>query len=313
MYLNKSINPTVYLYLNIYILIFLTISYYTYKGCSFFFFWNHFKLSNFNLPIVLIFLLMNLLYLLVCRVIKVNEGLYKSDFFFAILNLSILLPALLFVNNLFTFFFFLELNSSIIIYKFITTNCWKSKMNNLFYNKMLPQNYTNMLFFQYWSAFFSSVLFVYVIITYIFIYGDISWFYINYLNYISNYNYTYIPFIKLIVLNFVLIFSFFIKIGMTPLHLYKIEIYKGLSYIAIFFYTTFYFLIFFSFFLIMLTNYLSSIVFIYWYFFIIFIFFGSLYSINLFFNINLIKNFFAYSTIINSLGFLSATTSLLML
>ena len=105
---------------------------------------------------------------------------------------------------------------------------------------------------------------------------------------------------------------FLIKIGMTPIHLYKLEVYKGLSYVAIFFYTTFYFLVFFMFFILLVFVYLTSIILYYWYFYFILLISGVFYCINLLFNVNLIKVFFAYSTIVNSLGFICATLSLVL-
>lgn len=167
-----------------------------------------------------------------------------------------------------------------------------------------------MLFFQYWAAFFSSILFVYVIIMYIYLYGTTEWVIINFLNLIQttqlNHNY-----IVSVLISFILIFSFLVKIGLTPIHLYKLEIYKGLPYISIFFYTTFYFLVFFLFFLFLLINYIGVFVTSYWFIFTIFLIIGILYTMNLLFNVNLLKVFFAYSTIINSLGFVCASFSLL--
>lgn len=62
----------------------------------------------------------------------------------------------------------------------------------------------------------------------------------------------------------VFIFSFLIglvlKIGITPFHLFKIEVYRGIPFLSIFFYTTFYFLNYFIFFIVLFTSYLSSLV-----------------------------------------------------
>lgn len=169
-----------------------------------------------------------------------------------------------------------------------------------------------MLFFQYWSSFFSSIMIVYSIITYLYLYGTTEWIFINSLNFIQNNNYSYVNYINYLIINIILIFAFLIKIGMTPIHLYKLEIYKGIPYVSIFFYTTFYFLIFFLFFIILLLNYLTSIVIFYWYLLIIIVIYSSFYCINLLFNVNLLKIFFAYSSIINSLGFLCAVLSLIL-
>ena len=100
------------------------------------------------------------------------------------------------------------------------------------------------------------------------------------------------------------IFSIFIKLGVAPLHLFKIEVYNGLPYITIFFYTTFYFLIFFLFFLLFLLNFLNIFLQQIYFVFIISIFMGVIYFMALLFDVNYIKAFFAYSTIINSIGFI---------
>jgi len=116
-----------------------------------------------------------------------------------------------------------------------------------FYKAHPPKYFINMLFFQYWAAFFSSILFVYTILIYLYLFNSTEWVLLNFLNLIQittqNTNYILIS-----IINFVLIISFLLKIGLTPLNLYKLEVYKGLPYISIFFYTTFYFLVFFLFF-----------------------------------------------------------------
>lgn len=74
----------------------------------------------------------------------------------------------------------------------------------------------------------------------------------NQLNYLNN---------KIIILfiNIILIIGFIIKLGVAPIQLYKIEVYKGLPFLSIFFYTTFYFLVFFLFFSLIFIYYLSSL------------------------------------------------------
>merc|ERR1711959_853486 len=98
--------------------------------------------------------------------------------------------------------------------------------------------------------------FVYVILMYIYLYSTTEWVILNFLGLVQiiNLNTNYIV---TVLVNFILIFSFLIKIGLTPIHLYKLEVYKGLPYLSIFFYTTFYFLIFFLFFLLLIINYIG--------------------------------------------------------
>lgn len=186
-------------------------------------------------------------------------------------------------------------------------------MLDILYKKKIPKSFLNMLFFQYWSSFFSSVMIVYSILSYIYIYGTIEWLIINSLNFIKCNSIIYTIYINIFVINFILLFAFLIKIGMTPLHLYKLEIYKGLSYVAIFFYTTFYFLAFFMFFILLIFTYLTSIILYYWYFYFILLIFGILYCISLLFNVSLVKVFFAYSTIVNSMSFICAILSIILI
>jgi NADH:ubiquinone oxidoreductase subunit 2 (subunit N) len=141
-------------------------------------------------------------------------------------------------------------------------------------------------------------------------YGTTEWVVLNFLNLIQNLQLS-LNYIVVTLISFVLIISFLIKIGLTPIHLYKLEVYKGLPYLSIFFYTTFYFLIFFVFFIVLLLNYIGAFIVTYWYLLIFFILLGIFYTISLIFNVNLLKIFFAYSTIINSLGFVCVGLSLL--
>jgi NADH:ubiquinone oxidoreductase subunit 2 (subunit N) len=207
---------------------------------------------------------------------------------------------------LFTFLFILEFTSVIIFYKFVVSKIWVIKNNNdvnnftLFRN--LPNYYLNMLFFQYWATFFSSVLIVFSLISFIYMYSSTEWFLLNLLNKFNlqiNSNQ-----INNLILVFTLLFGFLIKVGFTPIHLYKIEIYKGLPFFAIFFYTTYYFLVFFMFFILLVLLFFESFS-IYWLYILSLISFcGLLFIITLLFGVNYIKAFFAYSSVVNSLGFI---------
>lgn len=109
---------------------------------------------------------------------------------------------------------------------------------------------------------------------------------------------------------FIFIFSVFIKMGITPFHLFKIEVYKGIPLLSIFFYTTYYFSIFFLFFLFFLSDFLGIFASMYYNLLTLIILGGSIYTLILIFDVNFLKAFFAYSTIINSIGFLITFISL---
>lgn len=156
-----------------------------------------------------------------------------------------------------------------------------------------------MLFFQFWSTFFSSILILVSLLNLFYMFGTSEWIYINYLNvlnaninYFDNYNFFFFMFIPLLL-------GLVFKLGMTPLHLYKIEIYKGLPFITIFFYTTYFFLIlviFFSYFFLFLLFTFNT----FWVIYVTFAFIlGVVLVAALLFDVTYIKAFFAYSTIIN--------------
>ena len=114
----------------------------------------------------------------------------------------------------------------------------------------------------------------------------------------------YNNYILFFLIYFIFLISMFVKIGFTPSHLFKIEVYKGLPFMSILFYTVFYFINFFLFFTLIFFYYLHSIKIFIWFFLFIVIVFGLFYILSLLFDVNLIKNFFAYSTVINSLTFI---------
>jgi NADH:ubiquinone oxidoreductase subunit 2 (subunit N) len=114
---------------------------------------------------------------------------------------------------------------------------------------------------------------------------------------------------RLLILVFIV--GVFFKLGITPFHLFKIEVYKGLPFLSIFFYTTYYFVVFFTFFIFLMSDFLFSFINQYFLFLFLVLFFGSFYVVILLFDVTFLKAFFTYSTIINTIGFLTAFVSML--
>ena len=104
----------------------------------------------------------------------------------------------------------------------------------------------------------------------------------------------------------VFIGGIFFKLGITPFHLFKIEVYKGVPYLSIFFYTTYYFIVFFIFFLYLMSDFLAFFINQYFIFLLFSLFFGSFYVIFLLFDVSFLKVFFTYSTVINTIAFFIA-------
>ena len=226
---------------------------------------------------------------------------------FSIVNLFFFLPLFFFSNNFFTFFFLLEISSCLVFYKFVGSKLFykngiKQRINVT--NTIFSKRYINLLFFQYWANFFSSVTLLFIMIVFIHLFGTVEWtllnklFFFNFeLNYFLNYSTFWL-------LGIVFIFALFLKIGFTPMHLFKIEVYKGIPYLSILFYTTFYFFIFFFYFIFIFFFYLQNFFTYFWLFLMFFFCFGTFYVISLLFDINYIKAFFAYSTVLNAIAFI---------
>jgi len=270
------------------------------------FWWNHFYINNLNLNVsilILIFIIFFLLILLNNFFILNN---LKSDFLFSLHFLFIISVFVYYCNNFFSFLFFLEIISLSVFFNFISSRIWK---NNIVTNIDLKKinsfrKYLNLLFFQFWSSFFSTVILFFFFLILIFYFGTTEWSILNnffnlklsFLNFNSNYLFFF--------LFSLFIISFFLKLGITPIHLYKIEVYKGLPFISIFFYATLFFFIYFFYFIFLIYFYFWSFYFFTFFLITILSFFSFLFLIIQMFDINFSKSFFAYSTIANSLIFL---------
>jgi hypothetical protein len=232
-------------------------------------------------------------------------------YIFALVNLSNFFPFLFLANNIFTMFFVLEINSTIIFYKFIMSKIWynrtisnqKNVSNAL--DKNVSQNYISVLFYQYWTTFFSSTLFLFFLINLIYLYGSTDFFFLNILeNSLESRGYYFNTRYKS-VLFFILVFSVILKIGFAPMQLFKIEIYKGVPLLSIFFYTTFYFLVYFLYFNLLIICYLKTFNATIYYPLYLFIIIGGAFIVSLLFDVTALKAFLAYSSLINSILFLS--------
>lgn len=273
------------------------------------FFFDHLIITQVNIRIIFFFILLSLFISILVHYISFSKININIDFFFAFSNLIYFVPLIFLANTFLTLFFFLELSSCLIFYKFLNSRFFYKNTRNSNkilekFNKNLPKNFLNVLFFQYWVTFFSSVLLLLFIIQFIEIFASSEWAFLNLynsillnLNLMDNY--------VIYILIGIFIIGFFFKIGITPIHLFKIEVYKGIPFFTIFFYTTFYFFIYFFFFVyLILNNFFTFNIYIVFNI-LLFLVIGTFYTISLLFDINLIKMFFAYSTIINSLIFLN--------
>lgn len=151
----------------------------------------------------------------------------NSDFYFSLINLSLIMPFLFFVNSFYSFIFVLELISLIVLYKFVVSRFWiKNKKKSGFFEKkslidrIFSKPYVNVLFFQYWINFFSSVIIMFSIANVLFQYGSSDWFFLNFICfdnkeniYFYDFEYDYIFWAPFFI-------AVFFKIGLSPAHLF---------------------------------------------------------------------------------------------
>jgi hypothetical protein len=308
---NKKFHFSIVIYWGLLNLIPLLFSINFQHGTSTLFFWDHLNSNNLTNSLVAFILYCNISFLLFIFFLRFTKVSYNTDYIFALVNLSNFFPFLFLANNIFTMFFVLELNSTIVFYKFImskvwysrTTNNQKNSANTL--NKNLSQNYISVLFYQYWTTFFSSTLFLFFLINLIYLYGSTDFFFLNMLeNSLESRSYYFNTKYKG-VLFFILIFSVMLKVGFAPMQLFKIEIYKGIPLLSIFFYTTFYFLVYFLYFNLLIICYLKTFNTAIYYPLFLFIVIGGGFIVSLLFDVTALKAFLAYSSLINSILFLS--------
>ena len=296
----------IYLNINIYFLLYVFILLYAIKGYNLTFFWNHLLLNNFTVYLMYTTYFINFILLLLIKQINYSNINYSYDYFFSLINLSVLLPLIFLSNDIFSFFFLLELNSCIIFYKLVVSKLWYFNLDNNFnkFTKTFSKNYLNLIFYQFWVTFFSTILIIFFFININFIFGSTNWSIINYILFVEFSIYYFFNNFFIILLSLLFLFSFLLKVGVAPFHFFKIEIYKSIPYLSIILYTTFYLSVFLFFLLYFISNLYIGFFFYIWLLFLIILIVGSILLITLIFDVNFIKSFFAYSTIINSINFI---------
>lgn len=267
------------------------------------FWFNHLKINNFILSLILIVITVSLFFIFIANFLKNSNNNYNIDYFSSLANLMIFIPFIFLSNTVYTFLFLLELISLTILYKFSVSRYSFNNNNKQTFSRVLPKSYLNMMFFQYWANFFSSMLIMFSIFNILFMFGSSEWLFLELINK-SNPNFNISNFYLNIYIWLSFFIGLFLKIGFSPLHLFKIEVYKGIPFVSIFFYTTIYFLSFFLYFTIIVYSNINLLNNLYNIILIIFILIGLFYSIILLFDVNLIKSFFAYSTVVNALNFI---------
>lgn len=289
---------------------FLILYFFTLRGYEDFYFFRHLFLSNFTFSLFFYVVIISfILYSLFFKIIKSgSKGNVSSDYLISIVHIFFFLPYAFFSNTILTVFFFLELASNLVLYNLISSNNWfnLSKLNNKKQgsSSTVSKYFFNVIFFHFWASFFSSILILYSIINFYLYFGTSEWFYLNFLIGLLLKG-TYTTNLLFIYLNLLIFFlAFTIKLGISPFFIFKLEIYKGLPLYNVFFYSTVFFLIFFTLFFLVLFYYLPILTLTLKFFLLLIILVSVILVVFFIFDNILLRNFFALSSLINSLNLL---------
>lgn len=261
--------------------------------------------SSFNIELITI-----ILFILtsIVRFMPEIDSKFSNEYQLSMFILSVTIPLILLSNSLFTFFFFLELISWTMLWKFsvikpVAGKFWENYKDNNG-SKINPKNLANVMLYQYFSNFFSSILILFSVVSIFQKYGTTEWIAYNFINLINGKITSLNDFNGDLMLYLPLYFAIFFKMGVAPVQLFKVEIYKGIPFLTLCFYTTMYFFAYFSVTVVLIYDWFISNSSCIWFFLIIFLVVGILHVLTLIFDVVFIKAFFAYSTVINVIGFL---------
>ena len=111
------------------------------------FWFNHLRVNNFILNLLVIIIFLSLLLNFFVKFLKNSNINYNVDYFSSIFNLIIFIPIMFLSNTLYTFLFVLELNSLLILYKFSVSRSWFPKNN--YFNKTYLHLYGKVSSYEY--------------------------------------------------------------------------------------------------------------------------------------------------------------------
>lgn len=302
---SKKNNNIVFVKIIIVLLIVVLVQLLIYHGYCSTFWCSHFILNNFLIKYLIFFLKITIFVFFILYCLILSRVFFSIDYLYSIINILLISPLLFLSNNFFVFYFILEFIVCLTFFKFVVSRFWYKSGYSQYktttiekYVDVTPKMFINSLFFQYWVSFFSSIILLFFFINLEFYFNSTEWTFLNLAS----------PFVVLpntfYLYFYLFICAFFLKLGVTPFHLYKVEVYKGLPYISIYIYTLIFFFIYFNFFLLLMLTYFFVFLNYFWFSFIFIIVLGTVYVISMLFDVNFLKGFFAYSTIINTLSFL---------
>lgn len=285
-YISLTINSILLLYY----LFFLGIEGYIYKG--------GFILCSFSFYTIICYLFLSSFYLFFFKSFLFNPSYNYRDFYFIFFQISLLVPFLFLSTNFFQLFLFIELLSIFMSYKFVISLKYYSFSKKIVGEVFNIDSSFKALFFHYWSGFFSSILIFFWLIIIYKIFGTTELGVVKLILLVQPYtiDQTVLSFVF-----FIFFLTFLFKLGFVPFQFYKIEIYSKIPFILISFYTLYYFIIFFFLFIYLLIFFFTLWSWSFLFFFVVLLFLAGSYLWFYVYNVERLKDFLAYSGVINSI------------
>lgn len=223
-------------------------------------------------------------------------SIFKIEYMFTVLNIFFFFTLLMICTNLYSFLLVLEICSYLFFYKLMLIPEFALVRG---YNKKQLNNYYILLFYHYWASTFSTFLYFFCFNLLVHKYGSVEFGLLCFLNTelrTTSDEFLFISFVLMFILCFCL------KLGFSPFHFFKLQIYEGVGYSYLLFYTTYYFI---GFFFVISLLYFRLILpcahilpnTLLWGIFFCFVLFSSSLSTN-----NSLRQFFLLSAVINLLN-----------
>lgn len=229
----------------------------------------------------------------------------SSDLFILLVNMYPWFVIAAYSTNIYTLIFILEL-LVILLFLFIPISTFifvnKSRLlpNSSYFNSNSILPLLNSLLFYYWMSFVSSTFLFLVNFFMFFFFLSFEWFTIDYLALFNVTTSAYLSLKQLYVVVLIMLLVFFIKFGLMPFFLWKLVVFKGLTFQYIFLYVSIYFnvllYIFFLYFYIYLFNLYFILSFLTYFLIVTTLPFTLIYL----FNYNYVKSFIAISSLFNT-------------
>ena len=278
---------------------------------------GHLTFSAYQFKVFYILNLMFVTYLFALFTTIHVSSLLMYDYMIVLFHIWVWLWALFFSNNLFSLIFFIELLSISITLLLITNVFTSTYFYNLtsyskhsYFSHTYPTTILQTLLTFFWMTLVSSLLLFFFIMLF---YLLVSTFDLNLIGFLFTFfamsaELSSLTTLALVWLLFVL--CIFVKGGVVPFFIWKPSFFKGISYLALFFYIYIYYFALFIYVVYCIFFLLNELLLLYLYLLVGLISLGAILISGILFESFYIKAFLALSSILNSLILFFAITSL---